>query len=555
MLSSFIRITVLMWADFLAAFAIWMMMTYLTNVWKIGFTHAAVIVNFFWGIVLIMPLALQFLVDTIIGNYWMLLLSSFAYSAGLSFLAMSTPPVMSEAMGTCSEYKLECIGEGQKILFYTALALTAYGMSGHITSIGGFMGEQITASGEHNVSRGALVMFFLSFFGAILVPVTGAIAIPLIHPWSIRFGIPAICTVVATLIFLTGTCSYRYVRPEGSSFTSVFRVFVASASKIFHRCPKDATELYERDQELYKAPPTRGLRCLDKAAIILADQTLEEQERNRWRLCSVTEVEETKSLLRIIPICLTFILLGVLSSVGFSYFLAQADHLNRKVGHLSVPIAILLWFYDMSKKCLVNLYVQFANWLGEGGRRYAPAIGIAISMVVGILCLITAAKVEIRRLDVIRSHGLIDRPDDKIPMTMFWLLPQFVLLGGFDGISQTSAARFLTDQFPATLGNYMAHIALGIFGLGTMGSVLSVYVVGIISERGGKPSWFQDTLNKTRLDKYYWTLAAMTAVNLVVFILVAIWYAYKDATAELEAPEFEEAGEPFDDNARCCCCC
>ncbi|KAJ0028220.1 hypothetical protein Pint_35208 [Pistacia integerrima] len=399
---------------------------------------------------------------------------------GLSFLAMSTPPVMSEAMGTCSEYKPECIGEGQKILFYMALALTAYGMSGHITSLGGFMGEQITASGEHNVSRGALVMFFLSFFGAILVPVTGAIAIPLIHPWSIRFGIPAICTVVATLIFLTGACSYRYVRPEGSSFTSVFRVFVASASKIFHRCPKDATELYERDQELYKAPHTRGL---------------------------------------------------------------------------SVPIAILLWFYDMSKKCLVNLYVRFANWLGEGGRRYAPAIGIAISMVVGILCLITAAKVEIRRLDVIRSHGLIDRPDDKIPMTMFWLLPQFVLLGGFDGISQTSATRFLTDQFPATLGNYMAHIALGIFGLGTMGSVLSVYVVGIISERGGKPSWFQDTLNKSRLDKYYWTLAAMTAVNLIVFILAAIWYAYKDATAELEAPEFGKAGEPFDDNARCCCCC
>ncbi|KAJ0028217.1 hypothetical protein Pint_35207 [Pistacia integerrima] len=92
MLSSIIRITVLMWADVLAAFAIWMMMTYLTNVWKIGFTHAAAIVNFFWGIVLIMPLALQFLVDTIIGNYWMLLLSSFAYSA----VSSSFAPILKE---------------------------------------------------------------------------------------------------------------------------------------------------------------------------------------------------------------------------------------------------------------------------------------------------------------------------------------------------------------------------------------------------------------------------------------------------------------------------
>lgn len=269
----------------------------------------------------------------------------------------------------------------------------------------------------------------------------------------------------------------------------------------------------------------------------------------------MTEVEETKSLLRIIPISLTFILLGVVSSVGFTDFLAQADHLNHKVGRLTVPITILLLFYDMAKIHLANLYVKFANLLGEfGGRRYAPAVGIAISMVIGILCLITAAKVEIRRLDVIRSHGLIDKPDDKIPMTMFWLLPQFVLLGGFDGVSQTSVASFLVDQFPATMSNYMAHIALGIFGLGNMGSVLSVYVVGIISERGGRLNWFQDTLNKSRLDKYYWTLAAMTAVNLAVFIVVAIWYAYKDADRELEAPEFEEAGEPFDDNARCCCC-
>lgn len=70
-----------MWADILAAFAIWMMMTYLTNVWKIGFTQAASIVNFFWGVVLMMPMAMQFLIDTIIGNYWMLLLSSFAFSA------------------------------------------------------------------------------------------------------------------------------------------------------------------------------------------------------------------------------------------------------------------------------------------------------------------------------------------------------------------------------------------------------------------------------------------------------------------------------------------
>lgn len=77
----FSSIAVLFWADIFAAYAMWVMMTYLTNVWKTSLVRAAAIVNFFWGTVLMLPLAIQYLVDTIIGNYWMLLVSSLAYSA------------------------------------------------------------------------------------------------------------------------------------------------------------------------------------------------------------------------------------------------------------------------------------------------------------------------------------------------------------------------------------------------------------------------------------------------------------------------------------------
>ncbi|KAI9154256.1 hypothetical protein LWI28_023435 [Acer negundo] len=543
---------VLMWADILAMYAMWMMMIYLTDVWKIGFTHAATIVNFFWGIALMLPLAMQFLVDTIIGNYWMLLVSSLAYSAGLGFLTMSTPPVLSEAMGTCSEYKPECIGEGQEILFYTALALIAFGLSGHMTSMGDFMGEQMTESGTEDLNGHSFWMFFWGMFGVILVPIIAAIALPYIKPWTLRFGIPAICTVVATLIFLTGSCSYNYLEPQGSPLTTVFRVFVASTSKLFYRRPRDPSELYERnDYDLYLQPHTH------KAAILLPDQSLEQQEANRWRLCRVTEVEGTKSLLRMIPICMTFIVMGVVSSIGLTYFIEQADHLNRKGGRLSVPLPILLWLYDIAKSNFAGVYFKITNQLKESRyRKYAPVIGIAFSMILAILCCITAAKVEARRLGIVRDHNLIDKPEDKIPMSMFWLLPQFLLLGGFDGVSQTSVTSFLIDQFPPLMHRYMVHIAIGIFGVGTMGGVLSVYVVGKISERGGRsPSWFQHTLSKSRLDNYYWTLAALTAANLVVFVLVAILYAYRDGESEeMEAPEFDETGEPFDDNSKCCCC-
>ena len=63
-----------------AAYAVWVMMTYLTNVWRLDLSHAAAIVNVFTGAATIMPLGMAFLVDAFMGDYWMLLLSSLAYS-------------------------------------------------------------------------------------------------------------------------------------------------------------------------------------------------------------------------------------------------------------------------------------------------------------------------------------------------------------------------------------------------------------------------------------------------------------------------------------------
>lgn len=182
---------------------------------------------------------------------------------GLGFLTMSTPPVLAKAMGTCNAYEPECIGDGQRILFYTALALIAIGMSGHITSLPKFMAEQFEQLFEamENFNMRSFWILFLSSYASILILIAAVVAFPYIKPWSIRFGIPAIFTVVATLIFLSGSSTYNYVRPEGSLLTNLFRVFVASASKFFHRCPKDANQLYEtRNINLHLLPHTWSLR-------------------------------------------------------------------------------------------------------------------------------------------------------------------------------------------------------------------------------------------------------------------------------------------------------
>ncbi|KAM3737647.1 hypothetical protein ACB098_09G072200 [Castanea mollissima] len=501
----------------LTAWALFVMTPYLINVWKLNITRAAAIVNVFSGVATIMPIGLAFLVDAFMGDYWMLLLSSIAYSFGLSFLAMSTPHVLPDAARNCDAHKPGCIGDAQKVLFYAALALIAIGIAGHITSFESFLKQHM----EENQTLKKVV----AVVSVIIFPIVGCIALPYIKPWSVRFGIPAICTVVATFLFTTGSCSYKPSgpQPEGSPLTTVCRVFVASASKMFrHQLQNDN-----------QVPHTQSLRCLDKAAIKV-------QPQNRWTFCSLAEVEDTKKVIRMIPMWMTFIMCGVVISIGNTYFLEQANDMNQKVGNLKVPLPIFKYFYDLVKDKFHELYVKVTEKL-KIPRRYVPPLGIFVAMLFSILCCITAAGVETRRLDMIRRHRLLGKLNDsneKIPMSMFWLLPQFLLLGAVEGMSNFSIDQFFTNQAPESMSRYLILFRHGVIGAGTVGSVLSVYVVGKFSERGGRTNWFQDTLNKSRLDNYYWTLTVLICIDLFLYILVALLYTFKDP------PKTEEPTQP-----------
>ncbi|KAG8377006.1 hypothetical protein BUALT_Bualt09G0123300 [Buddleja alternifolia] len=505
----------LLWADILVAYALFVMQNYLTDVWKLSLTHAAGILNVWSGMCVILPGFFLFLVDALLGNFTMLVMSSIAYSVGIGFVTMSIPTVL----GTCKEYEPECIGYTHKVLFYIGMALIAVGMSGHVISVKPFLEEQ-----EDKPDEGAKVVATLFLFIlVVLVPVTGAIALPYIKPWAIRFGIPAICTVFVTLLFFTNWSNYHKKKPKGSPISNVCRVFVAFAFKQSKPFPLDDRDLHRNPGESFTQ--TRFLRCLEKAAIKDKDQV----EESNWRLCTVGEVEEAKIAVRMVPMWMTFIVVGIVSSIGNTYFIEQANNMNRNIGKWRVPLPIIKMIFDYAKEMFASIAGNFLKDT-KGTRR--PSIGIAVAMIFSVLCCITAARIEKRRLNVIINHGLLDKPDEDIPMSMFWLLFQFILLGGLDAFFQKGVAAFYADQAPNTMKDYLSHFSKGISGLGFMFSVVSVYVVGKVSERGGRSNWFQYTLNKSRLDRYYWVLAALSSANLIIFILVAWRYRYKNLKAE-----------------------
>ncbi|CAI9782402.1 unnamed protein product [Fraxinus pennsylvanica] len=522
-------------------------MIYLTDVWKLNITHASAIVNAFLGLIGILPFAMLFVADTFLGNFWMLLFSTLSFSTGMGMLTMSTPPVLANALDTCSAYDPECIGNGQRILFYAAIVLIAVGISGHAISLGTFIAEQFLDAIERaDINGFSILTMFGGNIATFIITTVAVLGLPYIKPWSLRFGIPTICMVVAMVIFLSGSHRYTRNRPSGSPLTILFRVLVASASKFFEQRPVDVNQYYgvlEYSAVVDILPPIRCWRCFEKAAIILPDQSLEQQQQNRWKLCALTEVRNAQYIVYMIPMAMAFIFGGLLSSLSHTYFIEQAKNMNYKVGSLTIPITVLFWFYAQGRQYFPKLYFGFAN-CGPNARFYAPILGISVSMMLGVLCCITAASVESRRLDVVRKHGLLGKPDDTIPMSVFWLLPQYILLRAVDGILEFSTAAFLNNYFILPWSQFMLTFTSLGQGLGCLGSVLCVYIVGKLSERGGNPSWFQGTLNESRLDKYYWTLAWLIASNIVPFIVLRFWYGHMQKKEE-DAPA----------ETQWCCCC
>lgn len=121
---------------------------------------------------------------------------------------------------------------------------------------------------------------------------------------------------------------------------------------------------------------------------------------------------------------------------------------------------------------------------------------------------------------------------ETVLMSVFWLLPQYILLGSITGIYENSFALYLEETVPEELSQYMVLLNVGVCGVGIMSNIALVSVVGRVS--GGK--WFQDTINKSRLDNYYWVLSVLSMFNLLLYFSVTYRYTmcYKKDGASQE---------------------
>lgn len=245
---------------------------------------------------------------------------------------------------------------------------------------------------------------------------------------------------------------------------------------------------------------------------------------NRWRLCSTAQVEEVKMLIRIAPIWVSYLMYAVVFAQP-NTFVKQGGTLDRKIGTFVVPSASLQVAVGITAIVTVLIYNQFIfpfvrKIAGtSSGLTMLQRIGVGIFL--SVFLMTTAALVERRSLQTVRELGLVDQPNATIPMSVWWLLPQYMMLGVSDVFTLVGLQEFFYDQMPDGLRSVGAATYLCIIGVG---SFLSGGIISIVEVSSG---WLADNLNSAHLDYFYWVLAGLSAMWFGLFLLVSRKFLYK----------------------------
>ncbi|XP_076908832.1 protein NRT1/ PTR FAMILY 8.3-like [Bidens hawaiensis] len=503
------------------------LVSYLTKKLHQGNAAAARNVTTWQGTCYLTPLIGAVLADAYFGRYWTIAAFSTIYFIGMCTLTLSASvPSLKPA---------ECVGLGnncpsatpsQYAVFFSGLYLIALGTGGIKPCVSSFGADQFDdTDSKERVSKGSFFnWFYFSINIGALVSSSLIVWIQDNKGWGLGFGIPALFMGFAIISFFFGTPLYRFQKPGGSPITRMCQVLVASFRKRNLPLPVDSTVLYETPDKLSaikgsrKLVHTDELRFLDKAAVI--ENGSGNDDDDPWRLCTVTQVEELKILIRMFPIWATGIVFAAVYAQMSTMFVEQGMMMDTTIGSFTIPAASLSTFDVISVIFWVPVYdwilVPIARKFTNQERGFTELQRMGIGLFLSILCM----------FDIARSLGLIDQ-NTPVPISILWQIPQYFLLGAAEVFTFIGQLEFFYDHSPDAMRSLCSALSLLTTSLGNYLSSFILTVVTSLTTRGGQLGWIPDNLNQGHLDRFFWLLAGLSFLNMVVYIICAKLYKSK----------------------------
>ncbi|XAR72368.1 hypothetical protein NMG60_11018983, partial [Bertholletia excelsa] len=502
------------------------MISYLTEQLHMPITKAANTLTNFGGTASLTPLLGAFISDAYVGRFWTITVASIIYQIGMTCLTTSA---------ILPQLSLPPNG-GQLAILYISLLLNALGAGGIRPCVVAFGADQFDETDPTQKTRTWKFFnwYYFCMGASMLVAVTVIVYIQDYVGWGGDWD-PNRCHVPLAYYVRIRYPLYRHLDPAGSPFTRLLQVCVAAYRKRNLHMVSDPKLLYD-NEELDASFSVAG-RLLHsknlKAAIVTEGD--DPKLPNLWRLNTVHRVEELKSVIRMGPIWAAGILLITAYAQQSTFSLQQAKTMNRHLtpgssfqipaGSMTVfTMSFMLATIAIYDRLFVPIVRRFTGL--DRGISFLHRMGIGF--VISILATLVAGFVEIKRKQVASAHGLIDSPHATIPISVFWLVPQYAFHGMAEAFMSIGHLEFFYDQAPES----MRSTAMALFWMAiSIGNYVSTFLVSLVhrfSAGTDGSNWLPDSnLNKGKLEYFYWLITVLQILNLIYYIFCAKIYTFK----------------------------
>ncbi|XP_020575244.1 protein NRT1/ PTR FAMILY 7.3-like [Phalaenopsis equestris] len=511
---------------------------FLTRVAGQNNADAANSVSKWTGTVFMFSLLGAFLSDSYWGRYKTCVVFQFIFVIGLVALSLSSQMFMLRPSG-CGKANEPCGAHSslEMGLFYLSIYLVALGNGGYQPNIATFGADQFE-EGDPREARSKISFFSYFYLALNLGSLFSNTFLSYFQEeglWAMSYWASAGSASLALILFLCGTRRYRHFRPGGNPLRRVCQVVVAAVKKWkVEMTPRGADDLYEFDGKEIEAGASEGskrilhsegFRFLDRAALITSDDfpvSGDSTAANPWRLCTITQVEEVKCILRLLPIWLCTILYSVVFTQMASLFVEQGAAMKTTIfADFRIPPASMSAFDIFSVAIFIFFYRRIlqpiAAALRHDPRGLTELQRMGVGLIIAVAAMITAGIVEHFRLK-------LQRGGETSSLSILWQVPQFMLIGASEVFMYVGQLEFFNEQAPEGLKSFGSALCMTSMSLGNYMSDILVTVVMKITGKDDRPGWIPVNLNRGHMDRFYFLLAALTTADFVIYVICAKWY-------------------------------
>lgn len=260
-------------------------------------------------------------------------------------------------------------------------------------------------------------------------------------------------------------------------------------------------------------------RCLDKAAILDDYAAANGNRNNPWIVSTVTQVEEVKLVLKLIPIWSTCILFWTIYSQMNTFTIEQATFMNRHIGSFVVPSGSFSFFLFITILLFTSLnekvFVPLARKLTHNNQGITSLQRIAVGLIFSAVAMVASALIEKHRREMAVNQNT--------QISAFWLVPQFFLVGAGEAFAYVGQLEFFIREAPEKMKSMSTGFFLSTLSMGYFVSSLLVSLVDKVTNG----NWLRSNLDEANLDNFYWILAVLAVLNFLVFLAFAAKHQYK----------------------------